>query len=153
MLLTREWKVISGTWQRGEFLMQLHTGAEHLGNVIFRYSELTSQYHIDASIDVYHMWGARDKTIVSQSGIVAVRNSFKRFLSSWIVFSKSNYTTDPSKKKKNLTNYFFSFARFLLYVRYPTVEILFTRNLFRTYQVDRGVWRWQETSPGYEIWL
>jgi hypothetical protein len=34
--------------------MQLHTGAERFGNVIFRYSELTSQYHIDASIDVYH---------------------------------------------------------------------------------------------------
>jgi hypothetical protein len=32
--------------------MQLHTGAEHFGNVIFRYSELPSQYHIDASIDV-----------------------------------------------------------------------------------------------------
>ncbi len=34
--------------------MQLHTGAEHLGNVIFRYSELPSQYHIDASIEVNH---------------------------------------------------------------------------------------------------
>jgi hypothetical protein len=32
--------------------MQLHTGAEHFGNVIFRYCELPSQYHIDASIDV-----------------------------------------------------------------------------------------------------
>jgi hypothetical protein len=32
--------------------MQLHTGAEHFGNVIFRYSELPSTYHIDASIDV-----------------------------------------------------------------------------------------------------
>jgi hypothetical protein len=32
--------------------MQLHTGAEHFGNVIFRYSELTPQYHFDASIDV-----------------------------------------------------------------------------------------------------
>ncbi len=32
--------------------MQLHTGAEHFGNVIFRYSELTSQYHFDTSIDV-----------------------------------------------------------------------------------------------------
>ncbi len=32
--------------------MQLLTGAEHFGNVIFRYSELPSQYHIDASIDV-----------------------------------------------------------------------------------------------------
>jgi hypothetical protein len=32
--------------------IQLHTGAEHSGNVIFRYSELSSQYHIDASIDV-----------------------------------------------------------------------------------------------------
>ena len=34
------------------FTMQLLTGAEHFGNVIFRYSELPSQYHIDASIDV-----------------------------------------------------------------------------------------------------
>jgi hypothetical protein len=32
--------------------MQLLTGAEHFGNVVFRYSELPSQYHIDASIDV-----------------------------------------------------------------------------------------------------
>ncbi len=46
-------------------LMQLHTGAEDFGNVIVRYSELTSQYHIDASIDVYHTGRARDKTIVS----------------------------------------------------------------------------------------
>ncbi len=45
---------VPGAWQR--FLaMLLHTGAEHFGNVIFRYSELPSQYHIDASIDVYHM--------------------------------------------------------------------------------------------------
>jgi hypothetical protein len=58
--------------------MQLHTGAEHFGNVIFRYSELPSQYHIDASIDVYHTWRARDKTIVSQRGTVAVQNSFER---------------------------------------------------------------------------
>jgi hypothetical protein len=58
--------------------MQLHTGADHFGNVIFRYSELTSQYHIDASIHVYHTGRARDKTIVSQSGTVAVRNSFLR---------------------------------------------------------------------------
>jgi hypothetical protein len=28
--------------------MQLHTGAEHFGNVILRYSEIPSQYHIDA---------------------------------------------------------------------------------------------------------
>jgi hypothetical protein len=49
-----------------DIVMQLHTGAEHYGNVIFRYSELTSQYHIDASIDVYH-------TLV---GTVAVRNNF-----------------------------------------------------------------------------
>jgi hypothetical protein len=35
-----------------EKMMQLHTGAEHFGNVIFRYSELPSQYHIDASKDV-----------------------------------------------------------------------------------------------------
>ncbi len=41
--------VSTGLWE-----MQLHTGAEDFGNVIFRYSELTSQYHIDASIDVYH---------------------------------------------------------------------------------------------------
>jgi hypothetical protein len=27
--------------------MQLIIGAEHFGNVIFRYSELPSQYHID----------------------------------------------------------------------------------------------------------
>jgi hypothetical protein len=32
--------------------MQLHTGAEHFGNVIFRYSELMSKNHTDASIDV-----------------------------------------------------------------------------------------------------
>ncbi len=32
--------------------MQLHTGAEHFGNVIFLYRELTSKYHIDVSIDV-----------------------------------------------------------------------------------------------------
>ncbi len=36
-------------------MMQLHTGAEHFGNVILQYSDLTSQYHNDASIDVYHM--------------------------------------------------------------------------------------------------
>jgi hypothetical protein len=59
--------------------MQLHTGAEHFGNVIFRYSELTSQYHIDASIDVNRMWRARDKTIVSQSGTIALRNNFERW--------------------------------------------------------------------------
>ncbi len=35
--------------------MQLHTGAEHFGNVIIRYCELTSQYHFDASIDVNRM--------------------------------------------------------------------------------------------------
>jgi hypothetical protein len=35
--------------------MQLLTGAENFGNVIFRYSELTSQYHFDASIDVNRM--------------------------------------------------------------------------------------------------
>ena len=28
--------------------MQLHTGAEHFGNVIFQYSQSTSKYHIDA---------------------------------------------------------------------------------------------------------
>jgi hypothetical protein len=28
--------------------MQLHTGAEHFGNVIFRYSKLKSKYHTDA---------------------------------------------------------------------------------------------------------
>ncbi len=58
--------------------MQLHTGAEHFGNINFRYSELPSQYHIDASIDVYHMWRARYKKIVSQSGTVAIRNSIER---------------------------------------------------------------------------
>ncbi len=55
--------------------MQLHTGAEQLGNVIFRYSELPSQYHLDASIDVYHTCRDRVKTIVSQSGTVAVQNN------------------------------------------------------------------------------
>jgi hypothetical protein len=58
--------------------MQLHTGAEHFGNVIFRYSELTSQYHFDASIDVSRMCRARDKPIVSQSGTVAEQYNFKR---------------------------------------------------------------------------
>ncbi len=58
--------------------MQLHTGAEHYGNVIFRYSELTSQYHFDTLIDVNRTWGARDKTTVSQSGTVAEWYSFKR---------------------------------------------------------------------------
>jgi hypothetical protein len=32
--------------------MQLHTGVEHFGNVIFRHSELTPQFHFGASIDV-----------------------------------------------------------------------------------------------------
>jgi hypothetical protein len=36
-------------------VMQLHTGTEDFGNVIFRYSELPSQYHFDASIDVNRM--------------------------------------------------------------------------------------------------
>ncbi len=36
------------------FTMQLHTGVEHFGKVIFRYSEFPSQYLIDASIDVNH---------------------------------------------------------------------------------------------------
>jgi hypothetical protein len=58
--------------------MQLHTGAENFGNVIFRYSELTSQYHFDVSIDVNRMWRGRDKAIVSQSGTVAEQNNFKR---------------------------------------------------------------------------
>jgi hypothetical protein len=58
--------------------MQLHTGAEHFGNVIFRYSELTSQYHIDASIDVNRTRRSHDKSILSQSGTVAERNNFKR---------------------------------------------------------------------------
>jgi hypothetical protein len=66
----------------GKGKMQLHAGAEHFGNVIFRYSKLTSQYHIDASIDIYHTCRASDKTIVSQSRIVAVWNSFERYLSS-----------------------------------------------------------------------
>jgi hypothetical protein len=35
--------------------MQLHTGAKHFGNVIFMNSELTPQYHIDASIDINRM--------------------------------------------------------------------------------------------------
>jgi hypothetical protein len=59
-------------------MMQLHTGAEHFGNVIFRYSELTSQYHFDASIDVNRMCRVGDKPIVSQSGTVAEQNNFKR---------------------------------------------------------------------------
>ncbi len=58
--------------------MQLHTGAEHFGNIMFRYSELTSQYHIDASIDVNRMRRSHDKSILSQSGTVAERNNFKR---------------------------------------------------------------------------
>ncbi len=58
--------------------MQLHTGAEHFGNVIFRYSELTSQYHIDASIDVNRTRRSHDKTILSQSGTVAEQNNFIR---------------------------------------------------------------------------
>jgi hypothetical protein len=42
-----------GGWRGGrKKMMQLLTGAEHFGNVIFRYSELPAQYHIDASIDV-----------------------------------------------------------------------------------------------------
>jgi len=57
--------------------MQLHTGAEHFGNIIFQYSEFTSQYHIDASIDVYHTLRACDKTIVSQIGTVAKRNGYQ----------------------------------------------------------------------------
>ncbi len=56
--------------------MQLHTGAEHFGNVISWYSGLPFQYHIDASIDVYHTWRARVKTIVSQSGTVAHMEQF-----------------------------------------------------------------------------
>ncbi len=35
-----------------EKFMQIYTGAEHFGNVTFWYSELLSQYHIEASIDV-----------------------------------------------------------------------------------------------------
>ncbi len=53
--------------------MQLHTGAEHFRNVIFQYSELTSQYHIDASIHVNRTSRSHDKTILSQSGTVAAR--------------------------------------------------------------------------------
>jgi hypothetical protein len=58
--------------------LHVHTGAEHFGNVIFRHSELTSQYHYDASLDVNRMCRARDKPIVSQSGTVAEQNNFKR---------------------------------------------------------------------------
>ncbi len=66
--------------------MQLHTGAEHFGNVIFRYSELPSQYHIDASIDVYHTWRARDKTID-----VTRRNSRRRE-QFWMVNRDNSYS-------------------------------------------------------------
>ncbi len=45
--------------------MQLHTGAEHFGNVIFQYGQLTSKYHIDAWIDVNYMQRGRDKTMYS----------------------------------------------------------------------------------------
>jgi hypothetical protein len=38
-----------------EQMMQLHTGAEHFGNILFRNGELTSQYYFDASIDVNRM--------------------------------------------------------------------------------------------------
>jgi hypothetical protein len=41
----------AGRFQR-VLRVQLHTGAEHFGNLIFRFSELLSQYHIDASKDV-----------------------------------------------------------------------------------------------------
>jgi hypothetical protein len=58
--------------------MQLHTGAEHFGNVIFLYSELTSKYHFDASIDVNRTLRGRVKSIVSQSGAVAERNNVER---------------------------------------------------------------------------
>jgi hypothetical protein len=58
--------------------MQLHNGAEHFGNVIFRYSEFTSQYHFDASIDVNRTWRAHDKQFVSLSGTVAEQNNFKK---------------------------------------------------------------------------
>ncbi len=57
--------------------MQLHTGAEHSGKVLFRYSELSSQYHIDASIDVNRTSRSHNKTILSQSGTVAEQNNFK----------------------------------------------------------------------------
>ncbi len=121
--------------------MQLHTGAEDFGNVIFRYSELTCQYHIDASIDIYHIWRTRDKKIVSQSGIVAVGNSFERNLSSWIVFSHVIIPQISQRRRKTRRQV----------SMYPTVTvvILFTRNLLRLYQVDRGVWRWEKTSPGH----
>ncbi len=62
--------------QQTLFGMQLHTGTEQFGNVIFRYSELPSKYHLDASIDVYHTCRACVKTIVSQSGTVTVRKKF-----------------------------------------------------------------------------
>jgi hypothetical protein len=38
-------------------MKQLHTGAEHFGNLIFRYSE----YHIDASINVNRMKQGSEK--------------------------------------------------------------------------------------------
>ncbi len=47
-------KVFVDTVPYVELLMQLHTGAEHFGNVSFRYSELPSLYHIEALIDVNH---------------------------------------------------------------------------------------------------
>ncbi len=75
-------------------LMQLHTSAEHFGNVIFRYSELTSQHHFDASIDVNRTWCARNKTTVSQSGTVVKMYSFKRKT----VIIQSNTKTNKRSK-------------------------------------------------------
>jgi hypothetical protein len=57
--------------KHGLYWMHLYTGAEHFGNVIFQYSQLTSKYHIDTWIDVNRTWQGRDKTIVSQSRTVA----------------------------------------------------------------------------------
>ncbi len=75
LLLSLEWCSIKNLnlfvqWEKVNLTMQLHTGAEHFGNVIFQYSQLTSKYHIDAWIDVNRTWRGRDKTIVSQSRTV-----------------------------------------------------------------------------------
>ncbi len=70
-------KILGAAWAAGILGMHLHTSAEHFGNVIFRYSELTSQYHMDASIDVYHTWQARDKPKVPQIRTVNVGTVIK----------------------------------------------------------------------------
>jgi hypothetical protein len=83
--------------------MQLHTGAEYFGNAIYRYSELTSQYHSDASIDVNRTWCARDKTIVSQSGKVAEQNNFKRLTVIILTNSKTNKWTNRAHSSTEMT--------------------------------------------------